>query len=149
MSRYRGGGPGHGGGSRHRAGGGAAAGQAGGHRDLRGQEHREQQVRRSISWAWTFLQFYFLRSTAAQIRGEGGNAWSYQCDVSDRKAVGEMADRVRREVGDVNILVNNARIMITKQFMQQTDAEIMSTINVRQENYSWQISEMFTSLLTG
>ena len=98
---------------------------------------------------WTFLQFYFLRSTAAQIRGEGGNAWSYQCDVSDRKAVGEMADRVRREVGDVNILVNNAGIMITKQFMQQTDAEIMSTINVRQENYSWQISEMFTSLLTG
>lgn len=56
--------------------------------------------------------------------------------MSDRRAVGEMADRVRREVGDVNILVNNAGIMITKQFMQQTDAEITSTINVRQENYS-------------
>lgn len=79
---------------------------------------------------------YVLRSTAAQIRVEGGNAWCYQCDVSDRKAVGEMADRVRREVGDVNILVNNAGIMITKQFMQQTDAEITSTINVRQEKYS-------------
>ena len=60
-----------------------------------------------------------------------------------------MFRQVREEVGDVNILVNNAGIMITKQFMQQTDAEIMSTINVRQENYSWQISEMFTSLLTG
>ena len=45
---YRGGGPGDGGGSRHRPGGGAAAGQARRHRDLRGQEHREQQVRRTI-----------------------------------------------------------------------------------------------------
>ena len=83
-----------------------------------------------------YRNYPILRSTAAQIRGEGGNAWCYQCDVSDRRAVGEMADRVRREVGDVNILVNNAGIMITKQFMQQTDAEIMSTINVRQEKYS-------------
>ena len=75
-----------------------------------------------------------IRSTGAQIRVEGGNAWCYECDVSDKVAVGEMADRVRREVGDVNILVNNAGIMITKQFMQQTDQEIQSTINVRQEH---------------
>ena len=36
---HRRGGPGHGGGTRHRQGGGAAAGQAGGHRNLCGQEH--------------------------------------------------------------------------------------------------------------
>ena len=32
-------------------------------------------------------------------------------------------------MGDVNILVNNAGIMITKQFLQQTDAEVAATIN--------------------
>ena len=57
-------------------------------------------------------------------------AWCYECDVSQREAVREMAARVRAEVGDVNILVNNAGIMITKQFLQQTDEEIQSTINV-------------------
>ena len=41
-----------------------------------------------------------------------------------------MADRVRKEVGDVNILVNNAGIMINKQFMLQTDEEVLKTINV-------------------
>ena len=41
-----------------------------------------------------------------------------------------MAERVRREVGDVNILFNNAGIMINKQFMLQTDDEVARTINV-------------------
>ena len=44
-----------------------------------------------------------------------------------------MAQKVRKEVGDVNILVNNAGIMITKQFLQQTDIEIQSTMNVSSE----------------
>ena len=57
-------------------------------------------------------------------------AWCYECDVSQREEVREMAARVRAEVGDVNILVNNAGIMITKQFLQQTDEEIQAPINV-------------------
>ena len=69
-------------------------------------------------------------STGAQVRAEGGHGWCYQCDVSDKTAVREMAARVRREVGDVNILINNAGIMVTKQFLLQTDAEIESTVNV-------------------
>ena len=71
-----------------------------------------------------------IRVTAAQIRSEGGQSWSYECDVSDREAVKAMAKKVRKEVGDVNILVNNAGIMITKQFLQQTDSEVQSTIDV-------------------
>ena len=50
--------------------------------------------------------------------------------MSDKEQVEAMADRVRREVGDVNILVNNAGIMINKQFMLQTDEEVLKTINV-------------------
>ena len=55
------------------------------------------------------------RATAADIRAVGGVAWSFQCDVSLREEVAEMAGRVREEVGDVNILVNNAGIMVIKQ----------------------------------
>ena len=69
-------------------------------------------------------------NTGAKIRAEGGYSWCYQCDVSDKVKVREMAARVRRDVGDVNILVNNAGIMVTKQFLLQTDAEIESTVNV-------------------
>ena len=37
------------------------------------------------------------RATASQIRGEGGQSWAFQCDVSDRAAVAAMAGRVSGE----------------------------------------------------
>ena len=41
----------------------------------------------------------------------GATAASYACDVSDRKAVDALAQSVRRDVGAVSILVNNAGII--------------------------------------
>ena len=88
-----------------------------------------------------------FRATGEKIKSEGGCAWCYECDVSDRIAVKMMADRVRREVGDVNILVNNAGIMITKQFMQQTDDEIQSTINVNLMGQIWVLREFLPAMV--
>lgn len=87
------------------------------------------------------------KATGAKIKSEGGCAWCYECDVSDRIAVKMMADRVRREVGDVNILFNNAGIMITKQFMQQTDDEIQSTINVNLLGQIWVLREFLPAMI--
>ena len=81
------------------------------------------------------LYHRYFRATVAKIKSEGGFAWHYECDVSDRDQVGIMAERVRREVGDVNILINNAGIMINKQFMLQTDEEVINTINVSIDDY--------------
>ena len=39
---------------------------------------------------------------------------------------------MREEVGNVTVLINNAGIMITKQFMKFTDQEIENTVNVRE-----------------
>jgi len=41
----------------------------------------------------------------------GGGAKSYFCDVTDRAAADALAAKVRREVGAVGILVNNAGII--------------------------------------
>ncbi len=50
----------------------------------------------------------------AALRGElcaaGGRAVDIECDVTDPDAVGELADRVYRDVGPVRLLVNNAGI---------------------------------------
>jgi short-subunit dehydrogenase len=37
------------------------------------------------------------------------------------------------QVGDVNILFNNAGIMIAKQFLQHTEEEIIRSLNVSPE----------------
>lgn len=50
----------------------------------------------------------------AALRGElcaaGGRAVDVECDVTDPDAVGELADRVYRDVGPVRLLVNNAGV---------------------------------------
>jgi 3-oxoacyl-[acyl-carrier protein] reductase len=47
----------------------------------------------------------------------GGRAWAGRCDVSDEHAVGEFFERVGREVGPVDVLVNNAGIAADAHIM--------------------------------
>jgi 3-oxoacyl-[acyl-carrier protein] reductase len=46
----------------------------------------------------------------AEVRGCGGRAWAAQCDVSEEAAVRAFFEAAARELGPVDILVNNAAI---------------------------------------
>lgn len=45
-----------------------------------------------------------------EIRAWGGHAWAHQCDVSQEREVVAMFDRIREEMGTVDIVVANAGI---------------------------------------
>jgi len=49
-----------------------------------------------------------LEKVADEIRGSGGTAHVYPCDLSDMDAIATMADQVLTDLGRVDILVNNA-----------------------------------------
>ncbi len=49
-----------------------------------------------------------LEKVADQIRGDGGTAHVYPCDLSDMDAIAAMADQVLDDLGGVDILINNA-----------------------------------------
>jgi NAD(P)-dependent dehydrogenase (short-subunit alcohol dehydrogenase family) len=49
-----------------------------------------------------------LEKVASDIRGDGGTAHVYPCDLSDMDAIAAMADQVLTDLGGVDILVNNA-----------------------------------------
>jgi NAD(P)-dependent dehydrogenase (short-subunit alcohol dehydrogenase family) len=51
-------------------------------------------------------------AAADEIRSGGGKAWAYQLDVTNAAACTELAQRVAREVGPTNVVVNNAGIII-------------------------------------
>lgn len=53
---------------------------------------------------------------AAQLRAEGHEAICHQADVADSAAVKAMAERIERELGPVDLLVNNAGIAKQEQF---------------------------------
>jgi NAD(P)-dependent dehydrogenase (short-subunit alcohol dehydrogenase family) len=50
--------------------------------------------------------------TAEIIRSKGGQAWSYGLDVTSAEQCAETARRVAKDVGAVDVLVNNAGILI-------------------------------------
>jgi NAD(P)-dependent dehydrogenase (short-subunit alcohol dehydrogenase family) len=50
--------------------------------------------------------------TAEMIRSKGGQAWSYGLDVTSAEQCAETARRVAKDVGAVDVLVNNAGILI-------------------------------------
>jgi NAD(P)-dependent dehydrogenase (short-subunit alcohol dehydrogenase family) len=49
-----------------------------------------------------------LEKVADEIRGEGGAAHIFPCDLSDMDAIAAMADQVLEELGGVDVLINNA-----------------------------------------
>ena len=66
-----------------------------------------------------------------------GPVYSYVCDVSDRNAVYDTANRVRQEVGVVTILVNNAGIVSGKRFLETPDEKIIKTFEVNAISHFW------------
>ena len=80
-----------------------------------------------------------IGAVAEEIRGEGGAAHPYVVDCSKREDVYRAAGRVREEVGDVAVLVNNAGIAPEKAFIngELKDEEIERTYAVNALALYW------------
>ena len=61
----------------------------------------------------------------------------YRCDVSDRDAVLSQANKVKEEVGDVSILINNAGIMHCHPLLRHTPQEIRKTYDINVLAHFW------------
>jgi len=69
-------------------------------------------------------------SAVEEIRARGGKALALACDITDRQAVDEMVARTVHEFGRLNILVNNAGLVIRKRFAESNPAEWRRQIDV-------------------
>lgn len=61
----------------------------------------------------------------------------YRCDVSDEKEVEILIEKVRRDVGFVSILVNNAGIMPCHRFFTYTPSEIRKLFGINVFAHIW------------
>jgi len=55
------------------------------------------------------------------IRKHGGDAYAYDCDLSDLDSIDELAQRVLADFGQVDILINNAGRSIRRAVMESLD----------------------------
>ena len=69
-------------------------------------------------------------SVAAEIRAMGGKAIAIGCDISDMQAVRAMVAQTVEAFGGLNILVNNAGLVIRKRFADTTPEEWKRQIDV-------------------
>jgi NAD(P)-dependent dehydrogenase (short-subunit alcohol dehydrogenase family) len=73
----------------------------------------------------------------------------YRCDVSDRDAVLSLANKVKDEVGDVCILVNNAGIMHCHPLLRHNPQEIRKTYDINVLAHFWvSLSGIYGSTFT-
>ncbi|KAF9877558.1 hypothetical protein CkaCkLH20_04693 [Colletotrichum karsti] len=59
-----------------------------------------------------------------------GNAHYYQLDVTSPEAIREVARRIRNDVGDPTVLVNNAGVGTGKPMLAESEGEIRRTFDV-------------------
>ncbi|XP_054250677.1 epidermal retinol dehydrogenase 2 [Indicator indicator] len=62
---------------------------------------------------------------------------TYVCDCSKRQDIYRVADQVKKEVGDVTILINNAGIVTGKTFMDSPDSLVEKTMEVNIMAHFW------------
>jgi short-subunit dehydrogenase len=62
-----------------------------------------------------------LEATVAELKGKGGKVHSYIVDVASHEAIQAAADKVKQDVGHIDILFNNAGIVRGKFFWEHDD----------------------------
>eukprot|EP00061_Rhincodon_typus_P017266 g45882.t1 len=75
--------------------------------------------------------------TAEKVRQLGARVHTYTCDVSKRGSVYRTADLVRREIGDVTVLVNNAGVVSGHHLLECPDELIERTMMVNCHAHFW------------
>ncbi|MGF6610479.1 NAD(P)-dependent dehydrogenase (short-subunit alcohol dehydrogenase family) [Paraburkholderia sp. WSM4175] len=85
------------------------------------------------------IAFEHVRETAALIEKEGGKAWPFELDVTNADACYTLAEKVSNDIGCVDLLVNNAGIIIrenstspnaAKNWKKVMDVNVQGTFNV-------------------
>ncbi|KAM4622466.1 retinol dehydrogenase 10-like [Discoglossus pictus] len=85
--------------------------------------------------------------TAREVRHLGSKAYVYTCDVSCRESVYKTAERVKTEVGDVTILINNAVIVAGKSFLQCDDQLLEKILKTNSHAHFWTVKAFLPRMI--
>jgi len=62
---------------------------------------------------------------------------TYVCDLSKREMIYNVAEKIKTEVGNVDIVINNAGIVQGKTFLEISDEQIQKTMDVNTMAHMW------------
>jgi len=76
-----------------------------------------------------------LEKTAGQLQQAGAEVHTYLCDITNRAQVHERAAQVHKEVGPVDVLVNNAGVVFGGEFLKVPEEKHERTLQVNLVSY--------------
>jgi all-trans-retinol dehydrogenase (NAD+) len=88
-----------------------------------------------------------LREVNDELKGKNQLVTTYVCDVSDRPTIYSVAEKVKKEVGKVDILINNAGIVIGKPFLETTDEQSEKVVKVNTMAIMWTTKAFLPDML--
>jgi all-trans-retinol dehydrogenase (NAD+) len=84
---------------------------------------------------------------AEEIEPAGVDVWKYVCNVADRETVYQTAEQVKKDVGNVDVLVNNAGVVTGKPFLQCSDDDIIKTMDVNIMAHFWTVRSFLPEMI--
>ena len=88
-----------------------------------------------------------LANTAREISAAGYKVATYDCDVSDRDMVYGLAERVKKDVGKVDIIINNAAVVSGRPFLECSDEQLERTVGVNVLAHFWTVKAFLPDMV--
>lgn len=82
-----------------------------------------------------------------EIEAAGGRAHFFAVDVTDRARVYAVGAQVAKELGAVDILINNAGIVAAAPILETNDALVQKTMDVNATSHMWTIKAFLPAML--
>ncbi len=77
-----------------------------------------------------------------------GEVFAYICDISNREKVYQLAEKIKEEMGVVDVLVNNAGVVNSHPILEKPDQAIEKTVAVNLLAHFWTIKAFLPGMIS-
>jgi all-trans-retinol dehydrogenase (NAD+) len=88
-----------------------------------------------------------LAAVEAEVHAAGAKAFTYACDISDRATVAKTCGMVRRDLGHLDILINNAGTVVGKSFLDLSVEEMERTMQINYWGHTYFTKQFLGEML--
>jgi all-trans-retinol dehydrogenase (NAD+) len=88
-----------------------------------------------------------LEETARELGATGFEVYPYTLDVSDRHACLALAEKIKRDVGPIDILINNAGVVECGDFLDMSEHALRRMMEVNYLGQAWMMQAVVPDML--
>ncbi|KAM9101665.1 short-chain dehydrogenase/reductase family 16C member 6-like [Sarcophilus harrisii] len=96
---------------------------------------------------WDINQENLAETCRVAKEHSSARVYGYTCDCSKKQEIYKVAKQVKKEVGDVTILINNAGVVTGKQFLETSDEHVGKSFLVNCFSHIWTYIAFLPSMI--